>query len=226
MAILAVLALIALLVARADARPLRDDDDETFDDASERDAVLDDTALGDGARDELTVRPGARLFIPVSPAMVERIVTFAPPVAAVVEAAYRAAGLAGDPSTSWRRRSRIAALLPGVSARVGQNQAWRDVTDPTISHALAFSVGASWRIDRLLFDPNEPRFEAAKLARRRERRRLAAETIHLYFDWATARAAASHDARAVLDAQERAAELDALTDGWFSEALAKRAELR
>ena len=32
--------------------------------------------------------------------------------------------------------------------------------------------------------------------------------------------------RALLDAQEKAAELDALTAGWFSEALANQAELR
>lgn len=219
------LALVAVLAARADARP-RCDDDETIDDAPSCDGALDDDALGDDGPDELAVRTGPDLYIPVSAATVRRVVTFAPPVGAVVEAAYRAAGLAGDPSPSWRRRSKLAALVPGVSVRAGQNQAWRDVTDPTISHALAFSVSASWHIDRLVFDSNEPRFETAKLARRRARRRLAAETIHLYFDWVTARAAADHDVRAVLDAQEKTAQLDALTDGWFSQALAKHAELR
>jgi hypothetical protein len=78
----------------------------------------------------------------------------------------------------------------------------------------------------LLFDPNEPRIATLDVARRRERRRVAAIAIHLYFDWVAARAAADSDVRAELDAQEKTAELDALTAGWFSQAIAKRAELQ
>jgi len=56
-------------------------------------------------------------------------------------------------------------------------------------------------------------------ARRRERRRLASRVIRAYFTWrraastaATAATAATLPARA----EEALAELDALTDGWFS----------
>ncbi|HEY5926356.1 MAG TPA: hypothetical protein VIV11_31940 [Kofleriaceae bacterium] len=171
--------------------------------------------------------PSARsLYVPITNAMVERVVTFAPPIASVVEAAYRTAALAGDPTVGWRRRSRWSALIPLVSTRAGQNQAWRDVDDPTISHGVGIDVRATWHIDHLLFDPNEPRIAMLDVARRRERRRVATLAIQLYFDWIAARAAADGDLRAELDAQEKAAELDALTAGWFSQALAKRAELR
>ena len=98
--------------------------------------------------------------------------------------------------------------------------------DPTISHGVGLDIRASWHLDHLLYDPNEARIAMLDVARRRERRRVAAHAIELYFDWVTARAAADGDIRAELDAQEKAAELDALTDGWFSQTLAKRAELR
>jgi len=62
--------------------------------------------------------------------------------------------------------------------------------------------------------------------RRRDRRRVALHAIEVYFAWVNARAAADADLRAELDAEQRLAELDALTDGWFSQALAKAAESR
>jgi hypothetical protein len=167
-----------------------------------------------------------RLYVPISNALVARVVAVAPPVREVVASAYRAAGLDGDPTTGWRRRSRWSALIPLVGARAGQNQAWRDVDDPTISHGVGFDVRATWHLDHLLFDPNEPRIATLDVARRRERRRVASLAIELYFDWVAARAAADGDIRAELEAQEKAAELDALTSGWFSQAVAKHAELR
>lgn len=164
--------------------------------------------------------------MPITNDMVDRVITVAPPIDAVVAAAYRAAGLAGDPTPSWRRRSRLSALVPYVSTRAGQNQSWREIEDPTISRGIGLDLRASWRLDRLLFDPAEPRIASMDIARRRERRRLAAQVIHVYFDWVAARAAADRDLRAVLDVAEQTAKLDALTDGWFSAILAKRAESR
>jgi len=203
-----------VLVARASAGPLDDPDDT--------DDRISDVELG--SEPGLDRPPaGRRFYVPITNAMIENIVTVAPPVASVVAAAYRAAGLADDPTTSWRRRSRWSALIPLVSMRAGQNQAWRDVDDPTISHGVGVDVRAAWHFERLLFDPNEPRIAMLDVARRRERRRVSAYTIRLYFDWVTARAAADANPRAELDAQQSQAELDAVTAGWFSQTLAKRA---
>jgi hypothetical protein len=222
--LVAIIAFLAALTVRASAQPYdsdpRDDDDRLATDA--RAAGGGDEDDGPGARSH-----GARRFyVPITSAMVERIATLAPPVRDVVAAAYRTAGVGDDPIASWRRRSRWSALIPLVSARAGQNQAWRDVEDPTISHGVGLDVRAAWHLERLLYDPNEPRIAMLDVARRRERRRVAALAIHLYFDWVAARVAANADVRAELEAQEKLAELDALTAGWFSEALAKAAELR
>ena len=206
-----------MLVARASAGPLDSEDNDDDD----RSVQL------DGGEPGVDRPAGARpWYVPVSNAAIQRIVTLAPSVARVVAAAYGAAGIADDPAPGWRRRSRWSALVPLVSVRAGQNQAWREVDDPTISHGVGIDIRAAWHLERLVFDPNEPRLAMLDVARRRERRRVAAHAIHLYFDWVTARAAADDNPRAELDAQELQAELDAVTAGWFSEALAKGAELR
>jgi hypothetical protein len=159
-----------------------------------------------------------------------RAVASAPALPAIVAAAQRAAGLAHDPVPSWRTRSRWSALVPSLSARIGNSQSWREVTDPTVSRAISYDVRASWRLDRLVYDPSAPRFTAFDIQRRRERRRIAASVTHEYFAWLSARAAqlgaatnpdrnagtASGTARALIQAQRARAELDALTDGWFS----------
>lgn len=219
--LVAVLVLLSVLVARADA----DDDDDTPQPDYAADAWRDDArAWSDDAKLAREVRAnGYRLDVPITSDMLERARTFAPPVASVVAAAHRAAGLRDDPTASWRRRSRLSALLPSVSVRAGQNHAWLDVIDPTIRRGVALDVRASWRIDRLLFDPNEPRIAMLDVARRRDKRRVAMEAIHVYFDWLAASAAAERDDRAAVDAAEKAAELDALTAGWFSQTLHGRA---
>jgi hypothetical protein len=220
--VVAVLILLAVLAVRADAGPYDDEDDDGSA-WSERDVS------GDAAATARGIDAGgghARVYVPISNALVARVVAFAPPVNDVVAAAYRAAGIADDPTRGWRRRSRWSALIPLLGARVGQNQSWREIDDPTISHGVGVDVRATWHLDHLLFDPNEPRIATLDVARRRERRRVASLAIHLYFDWVTARAAADGDVRAELDAQEKLAELDAVTAGWFSQAVAKRAEVR
>jgi hypothetical protein len=224
--------MLAVLVARAGAGTLDDEADDLGDrDGSERDAAADRDSRSERDGDLAGVTAGGarrarRLYVPITNAMIARIATFAPPVARVVAAAYRAAGLADDPTPSWRRRSRWSALVPLVSVRAGQNQAWRDVDDPTVSHGVAVDVRATWRLDQLIFDRDEPRIASLDVARRRERRRVALHTVEVYFAWVSARAAGDADMRAELDAEQRLAELDALTDGWFSQALAKAAESR
>ena len=202
MIVLAIFALSAVLAARAYASPY-DHDDRLTD-------VGDSDWLGEPQSVE-SVRP--RIEVPIE-------LRGAPPVSAVLAAAYRTAGLAADPVPSWRLRSRLATLIPWVSARRGQDEYWREVIDPTITHAIGYDVRVAWHLERLLFDSNEPRFEMLDLARRRERRRLSALVIHRYFDWLAARSA-----NAAVETAETAAELDALTDGWFSET-AKAAEPR
>ncbi|HEY5952581.1 MAG TPA: hypothetical protein VIV40_44080 [Kofleriaceae bacterium] len=232
------LMLLVVLVARAHAGTYDDERDDRADDragtfgevgvdvGSLGDGASGDGSRADGSRGGPRTSTAGRMFVPITNALIERVAMFAPPIASVVAAAYRAAGLADDPTTGWRRRSRLSALIPVVSVRAGQNQAWRDVEDPTISHGVGLDVRLSWHVDELLFDPNETRIAMIDVARRRERRRVAMHAIDLYFEWISARAAADGDLRAELDAQQREAELDAVTAGWFSQTLAKRAQSR
>jgi hypothetical protein len=228
-----VLSLLGVLVCRADAAPADryGDDDRATDETDVLD--LDD----DGARsrrhrlDEPWSEVGT---CECDEGTFARLVARAPGVREVVAAAQRAAGLADDDSTSWRRRSKLAALVPHVSARVGNTQSWRDVVDPTVNRAAAFAVSASWHLDRLVFDPLEMRIARYDVARRRERRAVAALASRAYFAWLRAEASAwpaaaeggRGPAKGAMRAAEAAAELDALTDGWFSETVAKLLDSR
>lgn len=170
--------------------------------------------LGIVSADDLPLGPLATVVLHTAPALAD-----------VIAAAQRTAGIdrASDPVASWRARSRWSAIIPTVSVRAGNTASWREVDDPTllaVSHGAAFDIRASWRLDELLYDPNELRFAGFELATRRERRKVATITAHVYFAWvrAASRAAdAAADPRIVLRAAELAAQLDALTDGWFSE---------
>jgi len=162
---------------------------------------------------EPTIGPGPP---PISAADLHRLSAALPPISAVVAAAYRAAGLADDPAPGWRRRTRLAALVPWIAIRDGRDASWRDVTDPTIGYVSVFDVRATWHFDRLVFDPNELRIAAIDTSRRREKRRVALLAIHGYYAWLRARAAAEHDGRWSGHAEQAFAELDALTGGWLA----------
>jgi hypothetical protein len=165
-----------------------------------------------------------------------RIAATAPSLASIVERAHAVAGLAAsdDPVRGWRRRSRWSALIPVVSVRAGNSQSWRDILDPallgtssapgspTLNHSLSYDVRLGWRLEHLLYDPNEPRFTAFELGRRRERRKLAAVASRAYFVWLRASVAVERDARWQLRVAESEAQLDALTDGWFSQEVSRR----
>jgi hypothetical protein len=165
-----------------------------------------------------------------------RIAATAPSLASIVERAHAVAGLAAsdNPVRGWRRRSRWSALIPVVSVRAGNSQSWRDILDPallgtssapgspTLNHSLSYDVRLGWRLEHLLYDPNEPRFTAFELGRRRERRKLAALASRAYFVWLRASVAVERDARWQLRVAESEAQLDALTDGWFSQELSRR----
>jgi len=136
-------------------------------------------------------------------------------LAEVAAAAVRAAGLDHDPTPGWSSRARLAGLVPMFSARYGRNLTWKDVDDPTLGYTNMYDLRATWRLDRLLFDPNEIRIAALDVSRRREKRRVEMLALHAYLAWLRLPRTSP---RAIL----LAADLDALTDGWFSQALAKR----
>jgi hypothetical protein len=217
--LLAILALLAVLVARVDASPLAPVDATAPPPETDAyDAQADD--------DDLEVSPAdavpTLLAVPkVSVDDLERATAGAPASSTIVAAAYRAAGLAGDPAPGWRRRARLAGLVPTLTVRDGRDAAWRDVSDPTIAYVSVFSVGATWHLERLMFDSNELRISAIEAGRRRDRRRVATMAIRSYFAWLRLRAAALRDDRWAGRADEAAAELDALTDGWFSQAVSR-----
>lgn len=248
MIVVAALALLGTFCVRANAAPARVPasakspvatvvavapfgDDRFADDSDDADhfAHLDASDADDDAGDA-TTGPGARGACDCDPETIARVTATAPPLTAIIAAVDRTAGLAtsDDPGPSWRRRSRWSALIPWVSIRGGNSESWRDINDPalsaisappTLSHALSWDVRAGWRLEDLVYDPNEPRFEAFELARKRNRRLLAAVTSRAYFTWVRASVAADRDPRWRLRAAEAAAQLDALTEGWFSRQL-------
>lgn len=261
MLVIAILVVLWALAARADAGPADEPHEVRARTAriagTARTAEIEHTGGPDGIDrididddEDLPETYGrrARGRARVAPATVERTLALAPPIDRVLDAAYRAAGLGDDPTPGWRTRSRLSWIVPVISVRAGQNQSWREVSDPTISRGIGLDMRMSWHFERLLFDPNETRIAMLDVSRRREKRRIAEHTIEVFFAWIGARAAADHAAasraaveragasadrtaaqvdrevRAILEAAAKAAELDALTAGWFSQALANSPE--
>jgi hypothetical protein len=145
-----------------------------------------------------------------------------PSIGAVLKAAYASAGLDRDPGSGWIRRARIAGLIPWLTVRTARDTSWQE-PQADVGHSTVIDVRATWRLDRLLFDSRELQVAAFEAARRRERRRLANQVIRSYFIWQ--RSAGTGDAgedRTTPRVSEAIAELDALTDGWFSDELARR----
>jgi hypothetical protein len=214
----------AVVVAPSDCDPDLGCDDGGNDDGEVRDGEPADNGDGDD--------PGAPARELVAPGVLPRVVTrnagrsspcpcphalpFA--VAEVAAAAVRAAGLDHDPTHGWTTRARLAGLVPMFSARYGRNLTWKEVDDPTLGYTNMYDLRATWRLERLLFDPNEIRIAALDVSRRREKRRVEMLAVHSYLTWLRLPRA---NERAVL----LAADLDAITDGWFSQALAKRGKL-
>jgi hypothetical protein len=222
---------LVAVTARAVAAPYEDDDlgiDRAPLPELERSPI--DSPIG-WAGDQATSLRGPPSRCDCDDEMLAHAIAAAPPLADVIAAAERAAGVADDPTPGWRRRSRFAALVPWVTVRAGNSDSWRDVVDPTVSHAVALGATLAWRLDRLVYDPNEPRFATLDVARRRERRRIAHATSAAYFAWLEAAAAAATPAvrtspQARLALMEAVAHLDALTATWFSHTLAKQAGSR
>ena len=138
-----------------------------------------------------------------------------PGIGAVIAAAYAAAGLDHDPRDGWLRRARLTGLVPWLTVRTTRDTSWQD-DSPDVGHATSLELRATWRLDRLLFDGRELQVAAVESARHRERRRLASRVIRAYYAWRRAARIATDDERVATRVAETVAELDALTDGWFS----------
>ncbi len=143
-----------------------------------------------------------------------------PSIGEVLAAAYATAGLERGVERGLARRARLAGLVPWVSVRTGRTTSWRD-DDPSVGRSSVIDVRATWRLDRLVFEPRELQAVAFAATRQRERRRLARLVIEVYFRWARAEARARRQPRTAGRAAAAVAELDALTDGAFSVALAR-----
>lgn len=210
---LAMFVLVALCATasadRADRADRDDRDDARGDgDDDDRAGVADRLTSGDPLDDD---QPGADIAVR------------APAIGEVLEAAYQAAGLDRNPATGWNRRARLAGLVPWISVRFGRDASWNDL-EPEIDHDTAVEVRATWRLDRLVFDGRELQVSTIDTARRRERRRLASRVIRTYFAWRRLAAASVRRPGLGLRAEEAAAELDAVTDGWFSDELVRGAK--
>ncbi len=141
-----------------------------------------------------------------------------PSLDAILRRAESYAGL--DTSPRWQARSRWAALVPVVVARGTTDLAWdesrpggRVATDP-VEHQQGFDLRLSWRLERLVFDPDQPRLAEAERRARRERIGLRQEVSTAYYRWLRARSSTAADAG--LAAGEAMAQLDAYTGGWLA----------
>jgi hypothetical protein len=155
--------------------------------------------------------------------------TGVPRISAVLSAAYAAAGLDRDPGRGWVWRTRLAGLVPWLTVRTARDTSWQDAHSE-VGHGASLEVRATWRLDRLLFDARELQVASIEAARRRERAKIAAQVIRAYYAWRRAAEAARRsgdpsrrggDDRSMTRIDEAIAELDALTDGWLSEELAR-----
>jgi hypothetical protein len=110
---------------------------------------------------------------------------------AIQEAAARHLGL--DERPRWRGRSRWAALLPQVTVRADAGLGWAEggetpVTSIEVDHDRGAGVRMTWRLDRLLYNPDEPRLLDAERRARRARVVSDQEVTRLYFRWRRAAA--------------------------------------
>lgn len=153
-----------------------------------------------------------------------------PSLAEIHRAALRHAGLDDEPERGWARRTRLAGLMPILSLRASSGTAHdeglsrassgTERLDIGVDRDLSFEAKAVWRLDRLLFDDVEIR--AVQMARQRHRARmeLLAQITTLYYQRRKLQLAkgAKDDAARALAIEELAAQLDALTGGYFRRA--------
>lgn len=139
----------------------------------------------------------------------------APSLREVQRAARGHAGL--DEDVRWRRRARLAGLLPWVTVRGARALDWDDeryaVVPEEVGNRVLFEARLSWRLDRLLYEPAEPRLAGLEREVARARTALDEEVTLLYFRWRRAELAALDEPEKRLDADEAWALLDLRTGG-------------
>lgn len=143
-----------------------------------------------------------------------------PDLAAVQGAAERYAGLASTPS--WRGRSRWSAVVPTLILRIHDDVSWDEGSGASraavgpVERDQGFDVRMSWRLDRLVFDPDEPRLYAAEQRVRLARITLRQQVASAYYRWRRAWPLRGASADAALVADETLAAVDAFTGGWLA----------
>ena len=115
-----------------------------------------------------------------------------PPLNAVVGAALRHARLDLTEPSSWRSRLHWSALLPRLSAKVGQRlgnglyvdlrPGSADSLDQSQNSSLRWQVGAKWDLGLLLFDSRELKISAAERRLIRARETLVEQVVDLYHE--------------------------------------------
>ena len=168
-----------------------------------------------------------RLRIPgLSPALVRR----------TLHAAYRAAGLGvSDRSVSSAlTRGRVAALLPEVTLRGAQYTGLDSILyDPNsrgsnrdqLRDTRTLEAKLGWRLDRLIYGPDEPQLERIRSQRVELKLRITHQVMEALtlrhralFDLKRVDPASVEAEEAALKLSEAEALLDALTDGEFRRA--------
>ncbi|MEZ4224389.1 MAG: hypothetical protein R3B13_25800 [Polyangiaceae bacterium] len=158
----------------------------------------------------------------------------------VVRAAHRAAGRGRVQQRldSLASRSRSSAALPELSLRAERSTDESLRLAPTLDDPYRYTQAGgvrttfggklTWRLNRLLFAPDELVIERLRIERARADARRVDIVLRHLFAWQRARVRArsaelseEEQEQAALDAMEAEAVLDVLTDGWFSRASAR-----
>ncbi|MBI4365547.1 MAG: hypothetical protein HY543_01880 [Deltaproteobacteria bacterium] len=193
-------------------------------------------------------RPAAALR-GVTPAMVERVLAAAPPLLLLQRRVMATAGLAPGDEEAWARRARRAAWLPrlqvgfrhdltdtlDLSSKDSVSVSGSGVViGPRASDLVAqsdrrllFDVAAVWSLPELLFTTDSLAVSREGRERRAEGRELLRLATQLFSDYVRCRAVlecpggcGARDPAAIRVRQmEAVGQLDALTAGWFSEAI-------
>lgn len=140
---------------------------------------------------------------------------------------------------SWRARARANALAPRLTAtgqgtldddlRVVEQAGEADIEAKTNNSTGRLTVGVTWELDRLIFEPQEMAVarEAVRTANLRDR--VLEEATRRYFERRRLQVDLelspptdlADRVRKELRLQELTADLDAFTGGWFSDKLEK-----